>query len=162
MANGSEGIVRADLRVDGQPVNENAFKGRLLTYHYKRRAESSIGIGERYILDKAYFGTTDLVEKNPTGGWNIKDIPLDFELDDLLTNFAEAPLMPSMPENSTSILMAIHLNDRELPQGSMLDFNTLVLVDKEGNAFAVLCVQQETLYNGRAFSAYLTIEQKEA
>lgn len=160
VSNGSESLAGASVLVAGEQVDDAAYKGRLLTYHYRRRAESSIGTGERYVMAKAYFGTSDLVTKNASGGWIVEDIPLDFALDDMLTNFSESALMASIPEDSTSILMAIHLNDSALPAGTMFDFNTLVLVDNAGVAFAVLCIQQETLYKGRSFSAYLTIEQE--
>ena len=157
---GSESLGAANVLVAGEQVDDAAYKGRLLTYHYRRRAESSIGVGARYVMAKAYFGTSNLVTKNAEGGWLVDDIPLDFQLSDLLTNFSESALMASIPVDSTSILMAIHLNDSALPAGTMFDFNTLVLVDEAGVAFAVLCIQQETLYKGRSFSAYLTIEQE--
>lgn len=158
----AESLARASVAINGEVVDDAAYKGRLLTHHYRRRAESSIGEGSRYIMTKAYFGTSDLVTKNPAGGWMVDDIPLDFDLTDLNTNFSESGLMASVPVDSTSILMAIHLDDQSLQSGVMYDFNTLVLVDNEGKAFAVLCIQQETLYKGRSFSAYLTIEQETA
>ncbi|HAL1829221.1 TPA: phage tail protein [Escherichia coli] len=41
------------------------------------------------------------------------------------------------------------------------DFNTLVLVDAEEQAFGVLCTQQDTLYKGKRYSILMTIEQVE-
>ncbi|STJ26257.1 Uncharacterised protein [Escherichia coli] len=35
---------------------------------------------------------------------------------------------------------------KECPDNTPYDFNTLVLVDAEEQAFAVLCTQQDTLY----------------
>ncbi|NUV21736.1 hypothetical protein MS6204_00606 [Escherichia coli] len=39
-----------------------------------------------------------------------------------------------------------------MPDNTPYDFNTLVLVDAEEQAFAVLCTQQDTLYKGKRYS----------
>ncbi|HAV1601595.1 TPA: phage tail protein [Enterobacter hormaechei subsp. xiangfangensis] len=40
------------------------------------------------------------------------------------------------------------------------NFNTLVIVDAEDNAVAVLCCQQDTLYQGKSFTLLMNIEEK--
>ncbi|MBS6033921.1 MAG: phage tail protein [Pantoea sp.] len=49
-----------------------------------------------------------------------------------------------------------------LPEGKAYDLNTLTLVDADGNAFAVLCLQQDTVFRGKAYRLIVTIEQKTA
>ncbi|EPF2016117.1 phage tail protein, partial [Escherichia coli] len=48
-----------------------------------------------------------------------------------------------------------------MPDNTPYDFNTLVLVDAEEQAFGVLCTQQDTLYKGKRYSILMTIEQVE-
>lgn len=44
-------------------VSDKLYKSQLLDYYYQRRAESSINIGERFLISKAVFGTSALVTK---------------------------------------------------------------------------------------------------
>ncbi|HAN9397368.1 TPA: phage tail protein [Escherichia coli] len=46
-----------------------------------------------------------------------------------------------------------------MPDDTPYDFNTLVLVDAEGQAFGVVCTQQDTLFKGKRYSLLMTIEQ---
>ena len=39
-------------------------------------------------------------------------------------------------------------------------FNTLALVDDQGNVFAVLCAQQDTIFKGKDYSMFISIEQR--
>lgn len=136
------------------------FKGALLDYFYIRRASSAIGQGVQFKLTKAYFGTSALVTANPasTGGWLIANIPTTFQKTDLTTNFASTNLVLTVTGSTINInatLAADAIKDN-VPH----NFNTLVLVDAEDKAVAVLCCQQDTLYTGKSFTLLMNIEEK--
>lgn len=133
------------------------YKSQLLTYYYIRRAESSIGVGERFVIKQAYWGKTDLVTKSDGEGWDIADIPLDFSLDDLQSHFATNDLICTV--QGTTITINLSLPRDQLVAGDRYDFNTLVLVDAEGMPFAVMCTQQETMYSEKSYNIFMTIEQ---
>jgi hypothetical protein len=133
------------------------YKAQLLDYYYSRRAESAIGTGDRFVISSACWGTSSLVTADPNGGWDIADIPTNFKLEDLLTNFAKSQLV-------CSVLGSIITVNAVLPQDAMApdtayDFNTLVLLDAEDKAIAVLATQQDTVYIGKTYSIIMTIEQ---
>lgn len=134
------------------------FKAQLLDYYYTRRAESSIGLGSRFSLAKAYWGRSLLVSKKEDGGWDIADIPTNFSNADLLDKFAESELICTL--QGATITVSVVLPENALPEGVVYDFNTLTLVDDQGVAFAVLCAQQDSLYKGKTYNILLTIEQK--
>ncbi|HBT4785490.1 TPA: phage tail protein [Klebsiella variicola subsp. variicola] len=46
-----------------------------------------------------------------------------------------------------------------MKENSVYDFNTLVLLDAQGKAVAVLATQQDTVYLGKNYSIIMTIEQ---
>ena len=73
-------------------VSSSLSKSQLLNYYYQRRAESSIGNGDRFLLSKAVFGSSSLVTLNSAGTYDIANIPADFELSDLTTQFATSDL----------------------------------------------------------------------
>ncbi len=133
-------------------------KAQLLDYYYTRRAESAIGLGTRFQMMKAYWGKSALVSPNPEGGWIIADIPTNFSSADLLDKFAECELICTL--QGVTLTVNVVLPESELPENKVFDFNTLVLVDNEGAAFAVLCTQQDSIYKGKVYSILLTIEQK--
>ena len=132
------------------------FKSQLLSYYYARRAESAIGKGERFVMTKAYWGKSDLVTANQAGGWSISDIPLDFNISNL-QHFATCDLVLSSVNGTITINASFP--QELMPDGTAYDFNTLVLVDAEDQAFAVLCTQQDTLFKGKRYSILMTIEQ---
>lgn len=134
------------------------FRAALLDYFYNRRAESEIGAGARFVIAKGYFGTSALVTVNPAGGWNLADIPPAYSLNDLKGKFAECNLICTAKNGLITISAA--LQDALLPADTPYNFNTLMLIDGEGKAFAVLCCQQDTLYRGKSFTAVLTIDQR--
>ncbi|MEY8773016.1 phage tail protein [Erwinia sp. ACCC 02193] len=134
------------------------FRAALLDYFYTRRAESEIGVGTRFKYVKALFGTSALVTKNPAGGWAVAEIPPTFTVGDLTGKFAEVGLICTA--DNGLITVTATLQDSVLPANMAYDFNTLALVDDDGLAFAVLCCQQDTLYQGKAFTAKLTIDQR--
>ncbi|MFI7813026.1 phage tail protein [Citrobacter werkmanii] len=140
-------------------INSNLFKGALLQYYYERRADSEIG-GKQFKLAKAAFGTSSLVTQNATsgGGWRISDIPPDFKLGNLNNKFATVNL--TLSTTGSTINVTANLTDQDLADSSPHDFNTLVLLDSDDQACAVLCCQQDTLFKGKSFTAYMTIEQK--
>lgn len=133
------------------------YKSQLLTYYYTRRAESSIGLGERFVIKQAYWGKSSLVTKSDKDGWDIADIPLDFSLDDLQSHFATNDLICTV--QGTTITINLSLPREQLQPGARHDFNTLVLVDSEGKPFAVMCTQQETMYAEKSYNIFMTIEQ---
>lgn len=134
------------------------FKALLLDYYYTRRADSAIGIGERFQMVKAYWGRSDLVKQNGDSGWLIENIPPTFTNNDLLGKFAESNLICT--RQGTTITISIVLPESLLADNAVYNFNTLTLVDAEGKAFAVLCAQQDTVYKGKTYTILLTIEQK--
>ncbi|KMJ46642.1 hypothetical protein AB204_02090 [Xenorhabdus khoisanae] len=140
--------------------NGKLYKGQLLNYYYSRRAESAIGVNGQFLITKGWFGTSSLVTANPTGGWDIANIPLDFANKDLLKKFAECSLICTVSGSTISINAT--LPEADLPEDKAFDFNTLALVDNKGNIFGVLCCQQDTLHKGKLFTALMTIEQKVA
>ncbi|MDT0178194.1 phage tail protein [Enterobacter sp. BRE11] len=145
---------------DSISVSSKLFKAKLLDYFYTRRAESAIGKGNRFQMAKAYWGKSALVTSNEAGGWNIADIPSTFSNANLSGKFTETPLI--LTNTGADISISIQLDDTTLPEGQAYDLNTLTLVDTDGNAFAVLCVQQDTVFRGKAYNLIVTIEQKTA
>ena len=134
------------------------FRAGLLDYFYTRRAESEIGAGTRFKYVKAYFGTSDLVTKSTAGGWSIAEIPSTYSLADLKGKFAETNLICTADAGLVTITST--LQDSLLPVDTAYDFNTMMLIDDDGKAFAVLCCQQDTFYRGKTFTAKLTIYQR--
>ncbi|EPL4049643.1 phage tail protein [Escherichia coli] len=134
------------------------YKAQLLSYYYSRSAESAIGKGARFVISKAYWCKSSLVTANGAGGWNIADIPLDFKLSGA-QQFAVSDLILSSVDGIITINAAFP--QERMPDNTPYDFNTLVLVDAEEQAFGVLCTQQDTLYKGKRYSILMTIEQVE-
>lgn len=145
---------------DSITVSGKLYKAKLLNYYYTRRAESSIGKGNRFQMVKAYWGKSALVTSNAAGGWTIGDIPSTFSNADLLNKFTETPLV--LTNTGANISISIQLDDSALPEDKAYDLNTLTLVDGDDNAFAVLCLQQDTVFRGKSYSLLVTIEQKTA
>ena len=134
------------------------YKAQLLSYYYSRRAESAIGKGARFVISKAYWCKSSLVTANGAGGWNIADIPLNFKLSNA-QQFAVSDLILSSVDGIITINAAFP--QERMPDNTPYDFNTLVLVDAEEQAFGVLCTQQDTLHKGKRYSILMTIEQVE-
>ncbi|ENR5961772.1 phage tail protein [Enterobacter hormaechei] len=133
------------------------YKAQLLDYYYSRRAESAIGNGQRFEIKSACWGKSTLVSVNEAGGWNISDIPTDFALEDMTNNFAKCELVRSVQGNI--ITLNAVLPQDSLEQDTVYDFNTLVLLDAEDKAIAVLATQQDTVYLGKNYSIIMMIEQ---
>jgi hypothetical protein len=136
-------------------VSSSLSKVQMLDYYYQRRAESSIGTGERFLLAKAVFGSSDLVVQNSSGTYDIADIPTDFVLADLTSQFATSDLTLSYADGV--ITLRAELDSSALTADKAYPFNTLVVLDSEGVGCAVLCVQQDTLYQGKTFVAVANI-----
>lgn len=146
---------------DNTLVSDNGvlYKASLLDYYYERRATSSIGVGERFQMTKAWFGKSDLVTQNQDGaGWLIADIPGNFSNSDFKAKFAESLLISNYADGR--ITLRAELQDKNLPENTPYDFNTLVITDAEDNVCIALCIQQDTLYRGKRFIAVLTIETR--
>lgn len=138
-------------------INSNLFKGQLLQYYYERRADSEIG-GKQFKIAQAVFGTSALVKAQAGGGWVISDIPLDFKRTDLHNTFATINLVLGTTKEIINI--TAQLSDNDYTDTNPHDFNTMVILDSDGEACAVLCCQQDTLFKGKNFQAIITIEQK--
>lgn len=145
-------------------ISSNLFKGALLDRYYEFRALSECGLAAQFKIVRAGFGTSSLVTKNPTGGWNIANIPPGFQESDF-ADFAYCDLICSVSGSTMNI--SATLKDSDLQDNNAHDFNTLVLMDNgdatSGRApaiVAVLCCQQDSLFRGKSFTALLTIEQK--
>lgn len=134
------------------------YKAQLLDYYYTRRAQSSIGVGSRFQMLKAYWGTSSLVTANPAGGFKIADIPTNFSANQLLNRFATSNLVCTLVGSTINITTVVPQN--QLKDGVVNNFNTMALVDDQGNLFAVLCAQQDTVFKGKDYSMFLSIEQR--
>ncbi|RAU45271.1 phage tail protein [Pseudocitrobacter sp. RIT415] len=142
-------------------VSDQLSKVKLLDYYYQRRAESSIGIGERFELTSAVFGTSNLVTNNPTGIYDIADIPADFELSDLTSQVATSTSEDDPSGNSNKkftpsydsgiITLRAELDSSKLEENVSYPFNTLVVCDNLGKACLVMCCQQDSLYLGKSY-----------
>ena len=145
-------------------ISSNLFSGALLDRYYEYRALSECALASQFKLVRAGFGTSSLVTKNASGGWNIANIPPDFAASDF-ADFAYCDLICSVSDSTMNI--AATLKDSDLQDNNAHDFNTLVLMD-DGDLIsgrppaivAVLCCQQDSLFRGKSFSTLLTIEQK--
>lgn len=134
------------------------YKAQLLDYFYSRRAASSINQDSRFLMLTAWWGTSSLVTANSAGGSTIADIPTSFTNDQLLNKFAESTLVCTLVGSTINISTVV-------PQDQLTDtdvyiFNTLALVDDQGNVFAVLCAQQDTIFKGKDYSMFISIEQR--
>ncbi|MBQ5149512.1 phage tail protein [Citrobacter freundii] len=142
-------------------VSDQLSKVKLLDYYYQRRAESSIGIGDRFELTSAIFGTSSLVTSNPSGIYDIADIPADFDLSDLTSQVAMSTKEGDPGGNSNKkfltsydsgiITLRAELDSSKLEANVSYPFNTLVVCDNLGKACLVLCCQQDSLYLGKSY-----------
>ncbi|PLR29164.1 phage tail protein [Chimaeribacter californicus] len=129
---------------------------QMLSYYYERRAQSEIGSGARFLLKTAVFGTSSLVTENSSGTYDIAAIPTDFELSDMTTQFATSDLTLSYAEGTITI--RVELNSSQLDANTSYPFNTMVICDSEGVACAVLCIQEDQLYQGKGFVSTLKLK----
>lgn len=134
------------------------YKAQLLDYFYTRRAASAINQDSRFVISKAYWGTSSLVKASSSGGYTISDIPTTFSNSDLLNQFATSDLVCTLVGSTINITTIVP--QTALADNTVYDFNTLVLVDDQGKAIAVLCCQQDTIYKGKDYTMYISIEQK--
>lgn len=142
-------------------VSDQLSKVKLLDYYYQRRAESSIGIGDRFELTSAVFGTSNLVTNNASGIYDIADIPADFKLSDLTSQVAtstgendpngESNKKFTASYDSGVITLRAELDSSKLEENTSYPFNTLVVCDNLGKACLVLCCQQDSLYLGKSY-----------
>lgn len=137
-------------------VSKTLYKSKMLDYYFDRQAESSIGHGSRFEISKAVFGISSLVTKNSSGTYDIDDIPSDFKLEDLLSSFCITP--PTLSYNNGIILLRADLDTTQLDKNTAYPFNTLVILDNEGKACAVMCVQEDSLYVGKGYVGLLQFD----
>ncbi|EAV5247298.1 phage tail protein [Salmonella enterica] len=136
-------------------VSDKLYKSQLLDYYYQRRAESSINIGERFLISKAVFGTSALVTKNDGGDYDIADLPTVFSTSDMTSQFCTIPLEPTYSDGVITIRM--DLDQKQLTDGTSYPFNTLAILDNLNNPIAIMCVQEDSLYVGKTYTAVMGI-----
>ncbi|EHK0700020.1 phage tail protein [Salmonella enterica] len=134
-------------------VSDKLYKSQILDYYYQRRAESSISIGERFLISKAVFGTSDLVTKNESGDYDIADLPRNFALSDMTSQFCTIPLEPTYSDGVITIRM--DLDQTQLTEGQSYPFNTLVVLDNLDEPIAIMCVQEDSLYVGKTYTSVM-------
>ena len=134
------------------------YKAQLLDYFYTRRAASAINQGSRFLMLKAWWGTSTLVTANPAGGYKIADIPTNFTNAQLLNKFAVSDLVCTLVGSTINITTVCPQS--QMADGKIYTFNTLALVDDQNNVFAVLCAQQDTVFKGKDYSMFVSIEQR--
>lgn len=137
-------------------VSDSLYTSKLLNYFYERQAESAIGSGDRFQLSKAVFGTSSLVTKNSSGNYDIADIPSDFELADMTTQFCVTGLTLSYSDGI--IVLRADLDTTQLETGKTYQYNTMAILDNAGKAVAVMCVQEDSLYIGKSYFALMNID----
>lgn len=137
-------------------VSSDLSKSKVLSYYYQRRAESQIGSGVRFLLQSVVFGTSSLVSSNSDGTYSIEDIPADFEVGDLLTQVATGTLTLSYSDGIITIRAAIDTS--QLQDNVSYPVNTFVILDAEGKAVAVQCVQQDSIYQGKTYVSTIKLK----
>lgn len=142
-------------------ISSNLFKGLLLDYYYKRRAESEcMPLSTRFLLTEAWLGQSSYVRAASSGsGFDIANISPTFTMSELTDVFARVALHATVDANA-NMNITVQVKDTDITLAGVHKFNTLVLVDTDGQACAVLCCQEDTVYKGKNFTAYITIEQK--
>lgn len=136
-------------------VSDNNYKSKILNYYYQRRAESSISVGERFLISKAVFGTSDLVKRNGAGKYDISELPDTFSMAELKSQFCTITLKPTYYNGVITIRM--DLDESQLESGTSYPFNTLVILDNLDQPIAIMCVQEDSLYVGKKYSAVMGI-----
>lgn len=137
-------------------VSTDLSKSRVLNYYYQRRAESQIGNGVRFLLKSVVFGTSSLVTSNNDGTYAIADIPADFEVGDLLTQVASGVLTLSYSDGYITIRAAIDTS--KLADNVSYPINTFAILDAEGKAVAIQCVQQDSIYQGKSYVSTIKLK----
>jgi len=137
-------------------VSTDLSKSRVLSYYYQRRAESQIGNGVRFLLKSVVFGTSSLVTSNNDGTYAIADIPADFEVGDMLTQVASGILTLSYSDGYITIRAAIDTS--KLEDNISYPINTFAILDSEGKAVAIQCVQQDSIYQGKSYVSTIKLK----
>ncbi|ELT0210086.1 TPA: phage tail protein [Escherichia coli] len=141
-------------------VSTNLYKSQLLDYYYQRRAESSINKGSRFLISKAVFGTSSLVTKKGDGTYEIGELPKAFDLEELTSQFCTINLVPTYSGGIITVRM--DLDQSQLQEGKNYPFNTLVVLDNENKPIAIICVQEDSLYVGKTYTAVMAINSTTA
>lgn len=136
-------------------VSDKLYKSKILDYYYQRRAESSISVGDRFLISKAVFGTSALVTKNDSGEYDIADLPRNFSMADMTSQFCTIPLKPTYADGVITIRM--DLDQTQLEEGTSYPFNTLAVLDNLDQPIAIMCVQEDSLYVGKTYTAVMGI-----
>jgi hypothetical protein len=143
---------------DMATVSSALYKSQIQDYYYTRRAESSIGTGDRFLISSAVFGTSSLVKANSDGTYDISDIPTDFALSDLETNIAKGKL--TLSHSAGVITCRVDLDTSSFADSNTAyPFNTLAVLDNEGVPIVVMCTQQDSLYTGKSYVAVVEIDK---
>ena len=136
-------------------VSDKLYKSKILDYYYQRRAESSISVGDRFLISKAVFGTSALVTKNDSGEYDIADLPRNFSLADMTSQFCTIPLKPTYADGVITIRM--DLDQKQVEECKSYPFNTLAVLDNLDQPIAIMCVQEDSLYVGKTYTAVMGI-----
>lgn len=136
-------------------VSSSLYKSQIQDYYYERRAESSIGTGDRFLISKAVFGTSSLVTENSSGTYDIATLPTNFTLSQLDSSFCT--VTPTLTYADGVITVRVDLDQTQLTDGTSYPFNTLAILDNENVPVAIMCVQEDSLYVGKSYTAVMTI-----
>lgn len=136
-------------------VSSSLYKSQIQDYYYERRAESSIGTGDRFLISSAVFGTSSLVTENSSGTYDIATLPTDFAVSDLSSSFCT--VTPTLTYADGVITIRVDLDQSQLTSGESYPFNTLAILDNEGVPIALMCVQEDSLYVGKSYTTVMTI-----
>lgn len=136
-------------------VSSSLYKSQIQDYYYERRAESSIGTGDRFLISSAVFGTSSLVTENSSGTYDIATLPTNFTLSELDSSFCT--VTPTLTYADGVITVRVDLDQAQLTDGTSYPFNTLAILDNENVPVAIMCVQEDSLYVGKSYTAVMTI-----
>lgn len=137
-------------------VSTDLNKNKVLSYYYQRRAESQIGSGNRFLLKSCVFGTSSLVTSNSDGTYSIEDVPADFALSDMLTQVATGTLTLSYASGLITIRAAIDTS--QLADDTSYPINTIAILDSDGKAVAIQCIQQDSIYQGKSYVSTIKLK----
>lgn len=140
-------------------VSNAMYKSQIQDYYYKRRAESSIGVGDRFLIASAVFGTSSLVALNANSTYDIATLPTDFEMADFATQIATGNLTLSYADGV--ITCRVDLDTSLMGAETTYPFNTLAILDNDGVPIVLMCTQQDSLYKGKSYAAIITIDTTE-
>ncbi|GAS42510.1 hypothetical protein NGUA33_03021 [Salmonella enterica] len=76
-------------------------------------------------------------------------------MSDMTSQFCTIPLEPTYSDGVITIRM--DLDQKQLTDGTSYPFNTLAILDNLNNPIAIMCVQEDSLYVGKTYTAVMGI-----